>query len=128
MLARFLADVVVLVHLAFVLFVLFGGMLVARWPIAAWVHLPCAAYGAAIEIGQWICPLTPLENELRRRGGEAGYGGGFVEHYVLPVLYPSPLPADAMWVLAGILVSLNVIIYCTVLLRKHRRAPPRRGG
>ncbi len=125
MLARFLADTVVVVHLAFVLFVLFGGLLVARWPKAAWGHLPCAAYGAAIEIGQWICPLTPLENELRRRGGEAGYRGGFVEHEVIPVLYPSSLPAGATWVLAGIVVAVNVTVYGTLLARRRRRARER---
>src|SRR5512146_3503694 len=99
---RVLADAVVAVHLAFVAFVLLGGLLAIRWPRLAWVHLPCAAYGAAIEIGGWICPLTPLENVLRHRAGEAGYTGGFVEHYLLPVLYPAPMPSWAPFALAGV--------------------------
>lgn len=123
MLARYLADAVLVVHLAFVFFVLLGGVLAMRWPALAWVHLPCAAYGAAVEIGQWICPLTPLENELRRRGGEAGFRGDFVEHYLVPVLYPAPLPPAATWVLAGIVVAVNVGIYGVILARRRRRRP-----
>lgn len=119
MIARFLADAVVVVHLAFVVFVLFGGLLALRWPRAAWVHVPCAVYGAAIEIGGWVCPLTPLENVLRRRGGEAGYAGGFVEHYVLPVLYPV-LPRSAFSALAVVVVAVNVAVYAVVLVRRRR--------
>ena len=120
MLFRLLADVVVFVHLAFIAFVLLGGLLVMRWRKVAWVHLPVAAYGAAIEIWRWICPLTPLENELRHRGGEAGYAGGFVPHYVLPVLYPAKLPPAAPWVLAGIVLVLNVGLYAAVVVRWRR--------
>lgn len=121
MFARLLADAVVVVHAAFVAFVLLGGLLAMRWPRAAWVHVPCALYGAAIEIGGWICPLTPLENELRRRGGEAGYGGGFVEHQLLPLLYPGPLPPTATWLLAGIVLAVNACVYTSVLVRRRRR-------
>ena len=125
MLFRLLADVVVVVHLAFIAFVLLGGLLVMRWRKVAWVHLPIAAYGAAIEIWRWICPLTPLENELRHRGGEAGYAGGFVPHYVLPVLYPAKLPPAAPWVLAGIVLVLNIGLYAAVVVRwRHEK----RGG
>ena len=81
-----LAEVVVVLHFCFVLFVLFGGALALRWPKVAWVHLPAAAWGALISFAGWICPLTPLEKWLRREGGSAGYEGGFVEHYILPVL------------------------------------------
>jgi hypothetical protein len=123
MLARFLADVVIAVHVAFVAFVLLGGLLAMRWPKVAWVHLPCAVYGAAIELGQWICPLTPLENELRRRGGEAGYRGGFVEHYIVPLLYPAPLTPTVSSVLAGVVVVVNVGVYVAVLVRRRRYAP-----
>jgi len=126
--ARLLADAVVVVHVAFVAFVLLGGLLAMRWPRAAWVHVPCAPYGTAIEIGEWVCPLTPLEDELRRRGGEAGYGGGFVEHHVLPVLYPGPLPPTATWVLAGIVVAVNVSVYAAVLVRRHRGNGEREGA
>ncbi len=119
--ARLLADAVVLAHLAFVAFVVLGGFLALRWPRVAWVHVPCAAYGAAIEIGRWICPLTPLENALRRRGGARGYRGGFVEHYLLPVLYPEPLPPWAPWALAGVVVAANAVAYGTLLALRRRR-------
>lgn len=121
MLARFLADVVVVVHLAFVAFVLFGGLFALRWPNVAWVHLPCAAWGAAIEVGGWTCPLTPLENALRRRGGEAGYTGAFVDHYILPVLYPLQ-PRSVFWALAAVVVVVNAVVYAAVLVRRRRRA------
>jgi len=121
MIARTLADAVVVVHAAFVFFVPLGGLLAVRWPRVAWVHLPCAIYGAAIELGGWICPLTPLENALRRRGGEAGYAGGFIEHYLLPVIYPASLPAAAPWVLAGAVVVVNVGVYVGLLARRRRR-------
>jgi Protein of Unknown function (DUF2784) len=125
MLARFLADVVVVAHLAFIAFVLFGGLLALRWPRAAWVHLPCAVYGAAIEVWGWVCPLTPLENALRRRGGEAGYTGAFVEHYVRPVLYPL-LPRSVFSALAVVVVLVNVAVYAAVLARRRRRTSPGR--
>jgi hypothetical protein len=88
---RLLADLVVVVHLGFVAFVVAGGLLVLRWPRLAWAHLPCAVWGALIEFAGWVCPLTPLENDLRRLGGEAGYEGGFVERYLTSVLYPHGL-------------------------------------
>ena len=92
MLYRFLADAVVVIHLGFVLFVVAGGFLVLRWPRTAWVQLPAAAWGVLVEWSGWVCPLTPLENWLRLHGGVAGYAGGFVERYFLPVLYPASLP------------------------------------
>jgi hypothetical protein len=120
MLFRLLADAVIVVHVAFVAFVLLGGLLAMRWPAVAWIHLPCAVYGAAIEIGQWICALTPLENELRRRGGEAGYAGGFVEHYVLAVLYPGPLSSTTTTALASVVVIVNAGVYAAVLASRRR--------
>lgn len=121
MIYRLAADLVVVVHLGFVAFVLFGALLVLRWPRAAWVHLPVAVYGAAIEFVGWVCPLTPLENHLRRRGGEAGYPGGFVEHYLLPVLYPSGLTKEVQITLGLIVLALNLGIYAIVLRRWRRR-------
>ena len=121
---RLLADLVVLLHLTFVLFVMLGGLFALRWRAAPWVHLPAAVWGAWIEVAGWICPLTPLENELRRRGGEAGYAGGFVEHYVLPVLYPAGLTRNTQLVLAALVVAVNVAVYAIVLarFRRERRA------
>ena len=120
MLYRILADLVVALHFAFVLFVVLGGLFALRWPRAAWLHLPAAIWGAGIEFVAGICPLTPLENRFRRLGGEAGYSGGFVEHYVLPVLYPAGLTHDVQLVLGTIVVVLNVVIY-TVVWRRWRR-------
>lgn len=117
-----LADAVVLLHLAVVAFIVFGGLLALRWPRAAMVHLPFAAWGIAIELGQWVCPLTPLENRLRRLAGEAGYEGGFVAHYVLPVLYPDGLTPRVSLVLAALVLGVNAVVYGAVLrLRRRRR-------
>lgn len=121
MLYGILADLIVLVHLAFVVFVVAGGALAFRWPWAAWVHLPAAAWGALIEFQNWICPLTPLEVALRRRAGEAGYAGGFVEEYLLPVLYPGAMTREIQVALGVLVLVVNAGIYAAVLLRRHRR-------
>lgn len=122
MLYRVLADLVVVLHLGFVLFAVLGGLLALRWPRAAWIHLPAAIWGAGIEFVQGICPLTPLENHFRSLGGEAGYPGGFVEHYLLPVLYPAGLSRNVQWGLGIFVVLLNVAIYTVVWRRRVRRA------
>jgi hypothetical protein len=116
-----LADLVVVLHVAFVVFVVLGGLLALRWPRVLWIHAPAAVWGALIELGGWICPLTPLENELRRRGGEAGYAGGFVEHYVLPVLYPGALTRGVQLVLGALVIVVNVAVYAVVISRMRRR-------
>lgn len=121
MMWRVLADLTVGLHLAFVVFVVLGGLLVLRWPRLAWVHLPVAAYGALIEFVGWICPLTPLEKSLRERAGGAGYEGGFVEHYVVPVLYPAGLTPSIQLVLGGVVVLVNLLIYSWVLRRRRSR-------
>jgi hypothetical protein len=117
---RVLADLVVVLHLGFVLFVVLGGLLALRWPRAAWIHLPAAIWGAGIEFVQGICPLTPLENHFRSLGGEAGYTGGFVEHYLLPVLYPAGLSQNVQWGLGIFVVLLNVAVYTLVWRRRVR--------
>ena len=117
-----LADAVVAVHFLFVLFVLFGGLLVLRWRWVRWLHLPAAAWGALIELAGWTCPLTPLEKWLRRQGSGAGYEGGFIEHYILPVLYPRALTRNTQLVLGLVVVLLNLFIYWRVFRR--RPAPP----
>ena len=91
MLYSILADTVLLFHLAFIVFVGVGGLVVLRWAKVAWIHLPIAAWGVWIELSGNICPLTPLENALRRMAGEQGYSGGFIEHYILPIIYPPGL-------------------------------------
>jgi hypothetical protein len=118
MIYRLLADLVVALHLAFVVFVMLGGLLALRWPRASWVHVPAAAWGVTIELGGWVCPLTPLENALRRAAGEAGYAGGFVERYLLPVVYPGGLTREVQLVLAAAVVGVNVVVYA--LAWQHR--------
>jgi hypothetical protein len=106
-----LADLVVALHFGFVLFVVLGGLLVLRWRWVGLVHLPAAVWGAWIEFSGRICPLTPLENEYRRLGGEGGYSGGFIEHYILPVLYPHALTRNIQVALGVVVVALNVGLY-----------------
>jgi hypothetical protein len=114
-----LASLVLAVHLAFVLFVVAGGLLALRWPRVAWVHLPAAAWGAGIEFAGGICPLTPLENRLRELAGQAGYDGGFIEHYLLAWLYPDGLTPQVQVGLGLAVVVVNVAVYATVW-RRHR--------
>ncbi len=115
----FLADVVLWMHLLFVLFVMLGGILVLRWPAVAWLHLPAVAWGAYVEIAGRICPLTPLENWLRSQEGGAGYRGDFVAEYLVPLLYPTGLDRDGQLLLGGLVLLLNGGIYAWLLLR-HR--------
>ena len=122
MVYRFLADCLALAHLAFVLFVVLGGLLALRRPRIAWLHLPAVVWGVCIEWAGWICPLTPLENRLRRMAGEAGYHGGFVEHYILPVLYPEGLARTHQALLGAAVLVLNGIIYALLLRRTLRRS------
>ncbi len=121
MLYRIAADAVLLLHLAFVVFVVLGGFLVLRWRKLAWAHLPAVAWGALVEFSGWICPLTPLEIALRQAAGDAAYAGDFVEHYLVALLYPESL-TRAVQVALGIgLVMLNAVIYGALLRRRHRR-------
>jgi hypothetical protein len=117
---RALADLVLVVHLTFVLFVVLGGLLVLRWRRAAWLHIPAAIWGVLIEYTGWICPLTPLENSFRARGGEAGYSGGFIEHYIQPLLYPAGLTRSTQVVLGSLVLVLNLTAYGIVVSRMRR--------
>lgn len=123
--ARLAADAVLLVHLAFVAFVMLGGLLVARRPRIAWLHLPAAAWAAWLEFGGAICPLTPLENHFRRLAGASGYAGGFVEHYLIPIVYPAGLTAQAQRWLGVLVVAVNLAIYLRIAARQSAE-PPRR--
>jgi hypothetical protein len=120
MIARIAADLVVVAHLAFILFVVLGGLLVLKWPRAAWLHLPAAAWGALIEFCGWICPLTPLENRLRHAGASHGYAGGFIDHYILPLVYPAGLSRQLQLALGAAVIIINLAIYSFVLLRRSR--------
>lgn len=119
MVQRLLADAVVLLHLAFILYAVFGGLLALRWRLMMWVHLPAALWGAAVEFMGWICPLTPLD-ALRAAGGAAGYRGGFIEHYLLPVIYPAGLTRAVQFVLGALVIAVNVVVYVIVLRRRAR--------
>ena len=106
-----MVDLLLLVHGAFVLFVIAGGLLVLRWPRVAWVHIPAALWGAAIEFGGFICPLTPLENAWRRAAGEQAYEGGFIEHYITAALYPTGLTRTIQLVLGMLVLAVNGWVY-----------------
>ncbi len=110
-----LADAVLLAHLAFVVFVALGGVLVLRWPRLAWVHVPAALWGAVVELTGAVCPLTPLENSLRRRAGHVPYAGGFVDHYVTAVLYPVTLTRSRQVALGVLVLAVNGIVYWLVI-------------
>lgn len=120
---RILADLLVVLHLAFAAFVIFGGFLAWKWRWAMLVHLPALAWGFWVETSGRTCPLTPLENHLRALAGQAGYQGGFLEHYLVPLLYPPGLTRPDQWTLAALLLAINIVAY-GALLRPRRR--PRR--
>ena len=121
MLYRLLADLGVGAHLVFIVYALFGGLLGLWRKWSLWVHLPTAVWIAVIEFQGWICPLTPLENMLRSAGGASAYEAGFVEHYLIPVLYPPGLTRTMQVMLGGVAIAVNVAVYLFVLHRWKRR-------
>lgn len=118
---RILTDLVVLVHFFFIVFAVTGGFiaLYKRWII--WLHIPVACWAALIEFTGWICPLTPLENLLRQAGGELGYNGGFIEHYLIPIIYPQPLTRNFQIILGITVIGINIIPYALLFCRKRKR-------
>jgi hypothetical protein len=114
-----LADGLVVIHFAFLLFVVLGGLLVIRYPRVAWLHLPAAAWGALVELMGWVCPLTPWEQALRRRAGEVGYTEGFIEHYLAPILYPTGLTRTVQVGLGVAVLVLNAAVYLRVWRRRR---------
>lgn len=117
---RLLADALLLAHLLFIVFVVLGGGLVLRWPRLALLHLPAACWGAFIELSGGICPLTPLENAWRQAAGEAGYAGSFTEHYLLPIIYPLGLTREIQFVLAAVVIVVNLGVYGWLFQRWRR--------
>jgi len=115
---RLLADAVLLLHGLFILFAVFGGLLVWRWPRLAWLHLPAAAWAGWVVSAGWICPLTPLENALRRSAGEAGYSGGFIEHYLLGLIYPEGLTRPVQMALGLGVLLFNAVVYALVIAKR----------
>ncbi len=117
---KILADAIVVIHVLFIIFVICGGLLVLRWPKMAIAHLPAVVWGAAVEIFGWICPLTPLENRFRDLAGETAYSGDFIGRYLLPVIYPENLTADIQYILGGLVITVNAVIYF-IVVRRHRK-------
>jgi hypothetical protein len=118
---RLAADAVLAAHLAFVLFVVGGGLLVLRQPRFAWMHLPAVAWAAFVEFSGRICPLTPLEVSLRRAAGEAGYSGDFVEHYMLALIYPDGLTRDLQLLIGTVVLLINLAVYLVLWRRRFGR-------
>lgn len=119
MVALILADAVLVLHLAFVLFVLFGGLLALRWRPIIWAHLPAVLWGTFVEFSGWVCPLTPLENWLRTQAGISGYEGDFIARYIIPILYPEALTSDIQTILGTVVVVVNLAIYGWLLRTNH---------
>lgn len=118
---RMAADALVVIHLGFILFVMLGGLLLLRWPRLIWLHVPAVAWGVIVECLHLGCPLTPWENQLRRMAGQAGYDGGFIEHYLIPLIYPAGLtPAIQLW-LGAIVVLVNAAVYAWLIGRWRRK-------
>ncbi|MCV6605114.1 MAG: DUF2784 domain-containing protein, partial [Porticoccaceae bacterium] len=111
MIYSLLADLVVVIHLLFIPFAVFGALLVLRWRWLLWLHLPAITWVIVLELNSLICPLTPLENHLRHAAGEAGYSGGFIEHYLIPIIYPAGLTPAIQWTLGISALSLNLLLY-----------------
>lgn len=115
---RFAADAVLLLHLAFIVFVVAGGLLAFRYRWMAWIHLPAAAWGAYVELAGRLCPLTTLENLYRTRAGQSGYAESFVEHYLVPLIYPSGLTRGIQYAAAAVVIVVNLLIYGLLMRRR----------
>src|SRR5262245_14974266 len=122
MLKSLAADFIVLFHLLFILFVMFGGIFALKWPKVALLHIPAAVWGSLIEFFGWICPLTPLENTLRSDG--QAYSGGFIDNYIMPIIYPPGLTRELQWILGGGILLMNVTVYGIWTFRHSRRKKP----
>ncbi len=117
----FLADLVLILHTLFIIFVVFGGLVVLKWYKIIWVHIPCALWGALIEFLGWICPLTYLENYFRELGNATNYESSFIQHYLLPIIYPPGLTTGVQILLGSTVIVINLIIYCIVWRYRHEQ-------
>ena len=118
---QLLADIVLLIHAAFIVFACAGGLLVLRWRLVMWLHLPAVVWVILLELLGWICPLTPLENKYRSRAGQAGYETGFVEHYIAPLVYPEGLTHEMGLVVGTSVLVWNILIYSFICYRLSAR-------
>ncbi len=116
-----LADLLVVLHLGYIGFVLLGGLLLFKWPRVAWLHIPAAAWGAAVELAGWFCPLTLLEHQLRTAAGRSADSAGFIDQYVLPLVYPAGLTRQVQLAMGAAVIALNGLIYATAFTRRARR-------
>jgi len=116
-----LAEFIVILHLLFIIFALIGGLLVIKWPRLVWLHIPVVVWGALTEFLGLICPLTPLEIWLRQQAGVDPYQGGFISHYLLPLVYPPGLTPGIQWLLGGSLVTFNILIYAWLYTRNQKQ-------
>ena len=116
----FLADAVLVLHGLFIVWAAFGALAVWRWPKLAFAHLPALAWAVWIEASGGVCPLTPLENSLRRAAGQTGYSGGFIDHYLGSIIYPEGLTRQTQWLIAGALAAVNLVIYTLIIRRRNR--------
>ena len=116
-----LADLIVILHLGFIVFASLGALLAFKWPRLVWLHLPAMIWAAITEFMGLICPLTPLENWLRQQAGADPYQSSFIAHYLLPLIYPPGLTPAIQWLLGGILVTLNMVIYIWLIRYKYKQ-------
>ena len=116
-----MTDIIVLIHFLFILFVVFGGLLAFYKKWFVWIHIPAALWGVLIEFFGWICPLTPLENKFRISGGLQGYEGGFIDHYLTPLIYPENLTKNTQILLGAVVLLINIIIYFTLIMRNRKK-------
>ena len=121
MLYKLLADLTLIMHLLFILFVILGGLIALKTNLVIWIHLPCAIWGVLLEINYWICPLTHLENYFIQRANEIGYKGGFIEHYLVPVIYPPGLSPGLHLVIGIFVILINLIIYGFILFKYFKK-------
>jgi hypothetical protein len=116
------ADALVIAHLAFIIFVILGGLLLLKWPRLIYLHLPAVVWGTLVELLGWLCPLTPLELHYRMLGGETGYSESFVQHYLLPLIYPAGLTRDVQTLLAMCVITINLVIYAVIYVKYQRNS------
>lgn len=115
-----LVDILLVVHAGFIVFVVLGGLLLFRWPQLIWLHLPAAAWGAAVELGRWTCPLTLLENHVRTLAGLRPYEGGFIAHHLQALIYPPGLTPMWQLLLGTGVIAVNVLVYRALIRRRAR--------